>query len=468
MTRDKEMMKKGWGIILAQMCLIIAYSIMYNYGSYVLTDVVKLDVGAASTIMTISNVCAIIGGCAIGAIVNNTRSRWGQCRPWIWICIIGATGGSLLVLISYLFGGAAVVFVAIGYICYQIFYTAVSSPKFGLYLKMAGGDSAKRDYYSSMSWTGFNGANIIAPMLILPLVGVFAFSGEQSGYVVTQIIFVAIGLLGAFILTRISRHDDVDNRNSRVQTSEMTDGKSKEDKVSILSMCKSFLMNRIAIAIALSDICRYCGGVFLIYMISYQCEYVLGDIKYSSICLTTAAIAAVVGSYITPLYTKFLGGRKRVMIICTLTSAMVYLVIAFAPSSMTPVGFIVGVAIAYFIAAPSDVLAVLIYGDAAEYWQDKTGEDVRTFLLGSQNMFINLGMSLAATAFGIALTTIGYQADVALTQEGMVSMTRMVGIIPGVAYVFSVAVLLLHHKSDKEMVEIIERNEKKYGNIAEA
>lgn len=421
-----------------------------SYASYLMTDIVNLDLTVASGIMTVGSVIAIVCNILGGAFITNTRSRMGRFRPWLIGLYVVIPVSLFMMMFHYGSSTLTVVIIAVAYAAYTVALNLGATPKYGLYAQMSGEDSDLRNDLNGKSWAGVNLSVMFSSFALLPMVYAIAGSGsEATGWRVTQIILSALTIVGIVILCKISKPYDPDNRSS-------AKGNGAEN-VKFSSMLKATLVNRSALVTTIGDIARYAGFTLLYSIMYYQVISVLGNYMLMTIVSVTSCIVTVLGGMVAPYVVKALGGRKKTAIIASFVTALLFA--SFCLVGQTSWGFLVTLTLANLTASFVDTVDPLLYVDAGEYWLDKHGEDTRPFLMSVQPIASSVGSTVAASLFAVAMLSCNYVPDTILTGADAAVLTNWVGLAPAIGFVvYGLLLLTLHNVSDKEMVACIQRN----------
>lgn len=112
------------------MGICLATTIISTFMMYFYTDVIQLQLIQVGTIMMVGGVVDAISDVAMGVIVDNTKSRWGKCRPYIIFCSI-----PMAVVCFFLFhipeaaNQVKYIYAMVTYVLYTLAYTAVLIPQ---------------------------------------------------------------------------------------------------------------------------------------------------------------------------------------------------------------------------------------------------------------------------------------------------------------------------------------------------
>ena len=437
--------KTGFFVLLIDFMVYLGVAIQ-NYVSYVMTDIAKISASAVGQVISIAGfVCCIICFFA-GMGMTNTHSKMGQYRPWLlWTYILSSLGSLLLIFHS---DNQTLGFI-VGAVAYFMFILGVllqGTCKFGLYMKLAGDNNEARTLYASRSFSGLYVGVLVAGALMVPLVEIFGGDNEALGWWIVQAIFVVITMTGALLLMKVTKVEDTTMRDGG------------DLNVGFWGQIKSLFFNRSGITVWAADVFRYAGVMIMMSLVVYHFTYVIGSLALTSVALVVTGISSLIGTMVAPNVAKKLGGRKRTSIIAALAMVVVLVYMAFAPTSMSAVGFMVPYLIMFFFRGIVEAMVVPLYTDAGEVWIQKTGEDTRPFLVASQNAGIALGNGIGGAVVGWVLTSINYVEGQAIAggAADTLAMWTSLGLAIGMA--LFVICLLIHNVSDADVEEHIKKN----------
>ena len=428
-----------------------------NYASYAYTDLAKIPAATTSLCMTIVNAIAVVISLTSGAMINATRSKWGNFRPWFLganaICLLGGfmlffnVGNSIIL---------KAVIISVGYLLANSSMDFVYTARAALQANIAGPDSEARNILQGRQWQGANACGVISGLVVVPLVRILGQGNETQGFLLTQLVFTLMVMAGAIWMFKATKHYDPDNTAA---------AKGNVEKVSFAEMIKAVITNREAVVVIISDIVRFTGFYVMMYIMVYQCTYVVGDMIAMSYVLTASTFSSILGNTLAPIVTPKLGGRKKAIAVFGVLTFLGFLSIGFFGQTLW--GFVISSSVGYFFMSFIDTLDAMLYMDAGEIWLHKTGKDTRPYLLSMYNIAVKASMALSTVALGILLSAINYEPGMVLDAAGRSTLTWSTGLAPAIGYGLPVLIMLLHRVPDHEMAAIIKENAEKYGTSEE-
>lgn len=452
MSTKPSLQKMGIVVAFANLMMGFSLTMSQNYATYSYTDLAKVDATTMSVCMTTVNVIAVIVTLISGAIVSSTRSRFGNFRPWLVGASAVCMAGGFLIFFNI--GNSVIlkaVIISIGYLLANSTMDFIYTAKAALLGKIAGADSAGRDFLVGRQWQGSAICYVISGFAVVPLVALLGSGNETLGFLLTQLIFTIIVMAGAFWMFKASAQYDPDNSDEAAVNAE---------KVKFSEMLKAVVTNRQALTVVLCDIVRFTGYYCLFSMMVYQCTKVIGDMMAMSYVLSASNFCSFLGASIAPSLAQKIGGRKRTVALFGLLTGLSFASIGLLGKSMW--GFVVSCSLAFFFMSFIDTLDMMLYMDAGEYWLHKTGKDTRPYLISMYNVAVKVALALSSVALGVILNAIHYNPDAMLDAAGSATLTWCTALAPAIGYLLPLAIMLFHKVSDKEMTQIIKENAQKY------
>ena len=182
------------------------YSLPYNaVGAFLLyyyTVVAKMPAAAVGTIFLTARLFDAAVDMGVGVLVDKTRTRWGQARPYI---LFTAVPYSLVFIMIFMvpdwgeYGKLAWAFVSFNLL--GILMSFGSIPYTAL-LPMMTPDTGERLKLSSMRSIGTSISVIMGTAATMPLVSLFGGGDEQKGFLCVALLFAALSLIALLSLFR--------------------------------------------------------------------------------------------------------------------------------------------------------------------------------------------------------------------------------------------------------------------------
>lgn len=459
MIDRKTRVKDSYWLVLSKVLGSVGLAIVQSYYTFCFTDLAGISPTLMSSCMFVCTTASVILSFFSGALVQNTRTKLGQYRPWLmFMPIVMMTGGFMLLF--PIFGQGAVataIFMAVGYFLANSSMDFIGTAQYATQGMMGGDDSNLRTLIAGRAWQGGALGYVVTGLITLPLVQFFGKGSENlAGFRGAQLVFTVMVLVGAYINFAITKKYDLPNKGEKAATVE---------RVKFIDMIKGVIKNRPGMMCILSDVIRFTGYYVLFSLMVYHCTYVIGDMNAMTYTLSTTNAAAFIGATLAPMITEKMGGRKRAAILFSvLTGGSCILVGLFGKTLW---GFVIPCSLYFFFMSFIDTIDVPMYLDAAEYWQDKTGVDTKAYMLSMYSVAVKIAISLSTLVIGAILNLINYTPGMVLDAAGENALCWATALGPGLGYLLPVVLLLFHGVSDKRMEEIIKSNAAKYGSATE-
>lgn len=448
MSGDSKRIKKlAWIIAIYQIFGSYALIIIQNYGNYVFTNVAGLSPAVTATCMSLSSIIMIAFTTFDGALVQNTRSRWGQFRPWymfgIYVCIFAG-------YLMYVKFGKSVILTAIvvslGYAVPQILMNMLYTARLGMFTKMADGNTEANVRFNAYNWLGTYAGYFIAGATTVPLVEFFGKGNEAMGFIGAQTVYGIACFIGYAILVRAAKPYDLPNKNVAI---------NKEKHASFFDMVKGVLTCKPGRIVILSDCARFTAYYALMNLIAYQCTYVMGDLNASATVFAVTNIGGLLGSYLaTPIADKL--GRKTTMRIFDVLAALSLASMLFTGRSV--MGMTVSITAYMFFSAFTDAVDPALYMDAGQFALAKTGKDCRSYFNSMYNVAVKISVGLAGIVSNTILAMVNFNPDMVFDDALKTKFTILVVVGTCLFSAIAIALMFFHPMSDKEADEITAKN----------
>lgn len=333
----------------------------------------------------------------IGNIVDNTHTRWGKFKPWIfWGNIVSAV--LMIVLFTGIFGLAkvnwvlyAILFVII-FITFDVFYSFSDVSYWGMVPALSE-DSDERGIYTLLGafarTIGWNGLSII----VVPVVTYFTYlaTGRHNegpqGWLAFAIIVSAVALLSAFIVCAGTQEKENLIRTSAKKTTikEVFAAIFHNDQIMWPSL--EYLLYSFAYVVT--------NGVLFYYF-----KFVLAAPNKFWLVGTVGTVMGFVTSPLFPILNKKIP-RKWIFTAGQIAMMLAYLIFLFGGHNLV----VLTIGLILFNFNYDQLVTVLTITDAIEYGQLKTGQRNEAVSLAVRPMIDKLTGAFSNGLVGwIALT----------------------------------------------------------------
>jgi GPH family glycoside/pentoside/hexuronide:cation symporter len=350
----------------------------------------------------------------IGVIADRTESKYGKFRVWMLRGIIPYTVLGIAMFITPNFSvGGKIVYAYITYTLVMIAYSMVNVP-YGALLGVISPNSDERTKLASYRFIGAFSGNIISTGTFLYLVKSLGSGNDKLGYPLAMTVF-AVAAAMLFLYTVSSTKERV--KPPKEQSSVKNDIKDLLKNRPWVILCSMGLMTLIYVSVKNSAML-------------YYFKYYVGSELAAGPFLTVGTIFSVLGAFTTPYITKIFHGDKRLtFIVLTLATAICNAL--------------------FFLAGPKDLLFMYVlqclgsipgaamfpliwsmYADTADYGEWKFGRRATGLVFSAATFSQKMGWAVGGAVAGLALTIIGYVANVAQTTGTLNGLRHMMSTIP--------------------------------------
>lgn len=425
----------GFGDLASQ----FVWTFVGSYLTVFYTDVVGLAPAAVSVIMMVARIWDAINDPMMGAIAENSRSRFGRFRPWI------AFGCPFLAIFSVLtfanpFGGsstAGVIYAAVTYIAAGMLYTLVNIP-YGALNAVMTEDADQRNLLNTSRNIGMNvGMTIVnaaSPILLLAFSGKGAEVADSKGYIYTAILYaiISIPLFLAVFLTSKEVIRPVGDQKAKVSFSETIKNLVTNKYLMIVSAVMAVQMTAFMGRIAVE---------------AYWIIYCLGSFTMISLIMTLPTILGIFGSLFVPAAAKRFG-KRQVLWGSMLVQAIGLLVMYLAPFDNIPMVIVGDVIFGIFNVGMPMTLSMV--GDSVDYMEYKAGVRTDGTAYATYGLATKLGNAIGGACGILVMAAFGYVANAEQTAEAMRGINITVNLIPAILFLVAVALCFLWDMTDKD------------------
>ncbi|WEJ83802.1 glycoside-pentoside-hexuronide (GPH):cation symporter [Kluyvera intermedia] len=432
--------KEKFGFGLGDAASHIVFDSSVAILAYFYTNIYGLPPAVMGTLFLVVRVLDAITDPIMGAIADQTKSRWGRFRPWLLIICVPFAVSCVLVYSTPNFEQTGkIVYAVVAYIFMTLMYTAINIP----YCSLGAAITADpKENLSLQSWR-FAVAPIGGAMgtaLILPLADLIAPGDRASGMQWAMGIFGAIGCVMFLICFMTTRE-----RITPV----------KEENLNILRDVRILMKNDQWRILSIYNLAMLCGVVVRGSLLVYFVQYILNQgSNIISLFMLATTVAAVVGS----LAAKQLGSRMckiRASVWINILSALLGLAFLVLPANYWVPAFIVHIILNVLqgINAP---LQWSMITDANNYGEWKTQRRITGMNVAANIFIIKLGVAIGGALTGWGLAFYGYQAGVEQqSAEAIRGVLILFTVLPAIFYLITAVSIRYYRLTEDRMNGIV-------------
>lgn len=432
--------KEKFGFGLGDAASHIVFDSSVAILAYFYTNIYGLPPAVMGTLFLVVRVLDAITDPIMGAIADQTKSRWGRFRPWLLIICVPFAVSCVLVYSTPNFEQTGkIVYAVVAYIFMTLMYTAINIP----YCSLGAAITADpKENLSLQSWR-FAVAPIGGAMgtaLILPLADLIAPGDRATGMQWAMGIFGAIGCIMFLICFMTTRE-----RITPV----------KEENLNILRDVRILMKNDQWRVLSIYNLAMLCGVVVRGSLLVYFVQYILQQgSSIISLFMLATTFAAVVGS----LMAKQVGSwmcKIRASVWVNILSALFGLAFLILPSDYWIPAFIVHI-ILNILQGINAPLQWSMITDANNYGEWKTQRRITGMNVAANIFIIKLGVAIGGALTGWGLAFYGYQAGVEQqSAEAIRGVLILFTVLPAIFYLITAISIRYYRLTEDRMNAIV-------------
>ena len=431
----------GFGDLASQ----FVWTFVGSYLSIFYTDIVGIGPVALSAIMLGARIWDAVNDPMMGAVAENSSSRFGRFRPFI------AFGCPFLAIFAVLtftnpFSGsttAGIIWAAVTYTVAGMLYTLVNIPYAALSGVMTE-DSDQRNVINTSRSIGMNVGMIIVNACSAGLALHFSAEGAQvadgHGYMMTALIFSIISI-PLFLLVFFTSREVVHCSESE-----------RAAKFSFKDTVKNLVTNKylmIVFAIMAVQMTAFMGRIAVT---AFYVIYCLGSYSMIALIMTIPSIGAVIGSVFVPAMARRIG-KRNVLMSTMLIQAVGLLVMYLAP--FDNVAMVIAGDCIFGLFNMGFPMTLSMVADSVDYMELKSGVRTDGTAYATYGLATKLGNAVGGAVGVPMLFVFGYKAG-AMEQSAaaMAGINLVTNLIPAILFVAAAMLCLMWKMSDKDADDI--------------
>ncbi|WP_373486042.1 MFS transporter [Acetobacterium malicum] len=411
-----------------------------------LTDVLKLNVAMAGTIVSITSMGDLITAFIAGGIVDKSNFKWGKYRSWL---LFGPALATIFFVLEFTQFGSEMTAAVIFTICYlishtlwNIFYTANRA--------LAGAvtdDPTERAHISGRIAAWMNAGRIVGSKLIIVMIMFFAATfgggGQLIGYTITAVILGVLMCVGYFIHFKITDGFDLPQAAAKEAVAKQT--------VTVIDMFKGVGKNPPLISVLFCDFMRLSGYYLMLALVAYYCKIVLKDPVAIGNMLLFINIGCLLGSLLSKTFVTKFGTRGTSML--GMAGAAVFMIVAMlvSPNAM---GVMICLGLSQFCYGVSFGLTTSLYANSATFAEFSTAKNTTGFIMGLLSFSIKMSLFIRSLIITFVLGFIGYSAEMNVTDQIIGNMSTAFFVIPAILMAVAIIPLFMMKMKDSDVIDM--------------
>ena len=424
----------------------LACGIVYTFLMIYFTDVVGINPAFVGTLFLMARLWDAINDPIMGMIVDNTRSRFGKFRPWIFIgTILNSVVLFLLFRKPDLEGTSLYLYYSVMYILWGMTYTIMDIPYWSMLPSLSKTNEERAQMsvipriFASCAW-------LIMGAFGLSIVNTLGNGNQTKGYGAFAIIISVIFVITS-IITVVNVKDSSCNATEINKKAEKT-GLKKAFK---LIKENDQLMVFIGVVLAYNLVAQLSGGMSIYYF-----KYVVGNENMYQVFTAFAGLAEISALMLFPMLSKRMSKKGVFRLACYLPAVgLIILLFAgiFVPGNAALIalsGIIVKLGSGFSLGATTVMLA-----DVIDYGEVRFGSRNESIIASFQTLLVKTASAVSGWLIGVGLTIVGYVPNITQTAGTILGMRILMVAVPSIITLLGFFIYVKGYKLHGEYQEKI-------------
>ena len=431
----------------------MVYAIVATYLMIFFTDEVGISSVFVGSLFFFARFWDAINDPVMGLIVDNTKTKWGKFRPWIFIgTIINAVVLVFLFLnpANFLEGKMIYVYCAVVYILWGMTYTVMDIPYWSMIPSFTS-DPDERDKMAVIPRIFAALGGSVVNTFGLMLIGVLGVTSKSQGYFRLGLIIAALFVISTIITVLNVKEKNVVENNEKIKLSEITTILGKNDQLVV-----------IIASVVIFQVAQYLYSGFLVYFFTYAIK----DLELYATFVAIGTIAQLASLMLFPKISQVVGRRNVYTLACVLTVIGFGGMFIVSGSSSSILLCLVGIAYNIGVGLINASTTVMI-SNSVDYGEYKIGKRSESIIFSAQTFIVKFSTAFSGLITGFGLSIIKYVPNAQQTASTIMGMKVIMFLIPSVLMVLCAIVYTkcykLHGKFYSDVINSLE--ERKNSNI---
>ena len=375
----------------------MVYTLVSLYLVFFLSDVLKLPRDEflwASSLILLARLIDAVADIVMGAVVDNTRTRWGHYKPWIAVGVVASAVCTVLLFTDLgLTGTAFVVSFALIYLLWSLAWTANDIPYWSL-LPALTIDQKQRERFGSVAKVFATIGLFTVVVAVIPVTSALSATGSKTGAWTLFAVGVVAVMLASQAVTLFGVKEPAVTHN--------------QERTSLRELPRVVFGNDQLLWTAIAMVLFMTGYLTTTTFGTYYFKYVYGDESMYSPFGAVLVASQLLGYAIFPALSKRFS-RRTLYTVATGLILAGYVLFFFSP---TQIGFIAAAGLLLFIGDSFITLLILVFlTDTIEYGQWKLGRRNGAVTFALQPFINKVGAALSTQIVAVAIVIAGVNPD---------------------------------------------------------
>ena len=411
------------------------YSLVSMYLLVHLTDVVTFSdkgLAAVGVLLTCFGVFDAIIDPFVGAIVDNTKTKWGKFKPWIFIGMIGT--GILTVLMFHNFEMSEtnhIILLGVTYLLFSIFFSLNDIAYWSL-MPAISKDQTVREGVGAFARICANVGMFAMVLIYLNVPSMFSFLGDND-----RDIYFFFAIIVAIIMWVFQSITLIGVKEDRSQL-------EKAERTTLKDLWRALAGNDQLLVTAVSMVLFMIGYCTTTGFGTYYFKYAYKNEDMYIIFAAVLAVAQLTALSVFPLFRKKFT-RKQLYTGSMIVVTVSY-VIFFLSFELLPLIVIAGLGL-FFAQAFIQLLMLLFLADAVEYGEWKLGKRNEAASFAVQPFINQFGgaVSKGIVSFTLIISGLNLIAnELEPFEKGSPEFIEIINAVPGSAiWIMKISMMIL-------------------------
>ncbi len=441
-------LKEKLGFMTFSAGLNIVYTFKNLYYLIFLTNVLKIDVLMAGTMLTLGTIWDAVNDPLIGIwSANHTFKNGEKVRPYNLLFCVPWAISIVLLFCDFKTTQTLTIIIALAiYFVFETFHTFMGMPYNSMGALASPHDSDRRSINAFRSLGGVLGSGI-GSVAVTPLVKLFGGlqgKGAIIGAQDARALFLTACTMGLICIAGSLTHYFTTKERVR----QISDDNEKITLVrgyKMLFGCKSWVLNMLYI------ICYGVNNTIIMNSINYYAAYVLGESSAAMPILAVYLVFTIIFSIITPMIDEKLGRRKTMFlaVFVLLTGKIPFILRPFSPITVYINALTLG-----FGGSITFIMFNTNRNNISDIIEWKNGRRIDSLVSSGDNLASKLAEAGAIQLIAFSLKAAGFNEALKINQtpETIMTINSFLGWIPAVIAILML-IILTKMDVEKEMKE---------------